>query len=361
MEDLGLNQDFWRGRRVVLTGHTGFKGSWLVLLLESLGARITGISLPPTPGSLFEQIDGQERCSHNICDIRDFDSTRDIIASAEPAIIFHLAAQPLVRQSYRDPLETIGTNVLGTANVLEAARGVERLQAIVSVTTDKCYVNDGRRSGYVETDRLGGHDPYSNSKACAELITQCFRDSFFKARGIGVASARAGNVIGGGDYASDRLIPDVVRALGSGQRPELRNPTSVRPWQHVLEPLHGYCLLAEKLTGDARSFAKGWNFGPSQDDTASVATVVDQLARHWGGSGKFGPQHGDHPHEAEVLNLDSGMAMRELGWKSRLPLKTAVEWTADWYRARSGGADAAQLCTDQIRRFSAMHAVEAAA
>lgn len=361
MEDLGLNHDFWRGRRVLLTGHTGFKGSWLLLLLESLGARVTGISLEPTPGSLFEQIAGHTRCAHNICDIRDYSAVRTIVGCANPEVIFHLAAQPLVRQSYVDPLETIGTNVLGTANMLEAARAVEGLIAIVSVTTDKCYVNDGRQGGYVETDRLGGHDPYSNSKACAELVTQCFRDSFFKARGVGVASARAGNVIGGGDYACDRLIPDVVRALGSGQKPELRSPSAVRPWQHVLEPLHGYCLLAEKLACGPERFGRGWNFGPSHEDMASVATVVGQLSRHWGGSGEFRPQSGDHPHEAEILTLDSAMAMRELGWSPRLSLEAAIDWTADWYRAQRGGADAAALCMSQIRRYKALGAVEAVA
>jgi CDP-glucose 4,6-dehydratase len=266
-----------------------------------------------------------------------------------------------VRQSYLDPVETIGTNVLGTANILDAARAVERLLAIISVTTDKCYLNDGRKGGYVETDRLGGHDPYSNSKACAELVTQCFRDSYFNSRRIGVASARAGNVIGGGDYACDRLIPDVIRAFCSGKKVELRNPSAVRPWQHVLEPLHGYCLLAEKLAEHPERLAKGWNFGPSDEDLATVATVVGQLARHWGDSGEFRPQAGDHPHEAEILALDSAMAMRELGWSPRLPLAVAVEWTAEWYRAQSRGGDAAELCLGQIRRYKALGALEAAA
>ena len=361
MEEMGLNRSFWRGRRVLLTGHTGFKGSWLLLLLESLGAKVTGIALEPEADALFEQIDGAERCVHIVSDIRDAAAVRAIAAAAKPEIILHLAAQPLVRQSYLDPLETIGTNVLGTANLLEAARSVDGLLAIVSVTTDKCYANDGRTSGYRESDRLGGHDPYSNSKACAELVTQCFRDSFFSGRGIGVATARAGNVIGGGDYAADRLIPDAVRALSSGRKPELRNPAAVRPWQHVLEPLSGYLLLAEKLAADSASFAKGWNFGPSSEDVASVGTVVGQLARHWGQSGDFRPQAGDHPHEAEVLTLDSTMAMRELGWRPRLSLGTAVDWTAEWYRAQLAGSDAPRLCLDQIQRYFAADAVQAAA
>ena len=361
MEEVGLNPGFWRGRRVLLTGHTGFKGSWLLLLLESLGARVTGISLEPDVGGLFEQIDGVRRCVHIVSDIRDEAAVRSITSAARPEIVLHLAAQPLVRQSYLDPLETIATNVLGTANILEAARSVEGLLAIVSVTTDKCYANDGRATGYRERDRLGGHDPYSNSKACAELVTQCFRDSFFAMRGIGVATARAGNVIGGGDNAADRLVPDAVRALGAGRSPELRNPTAVRPWQHVLEPLSGYLLLAEKLAADPKAFAKGWNFGPSVEDVASVATVVGQLARHWGQSGDFSRQSGDHPHEAEVLTLDSGMAMRELGWAPRLSLGTAVDWTAEWYRAQLAGGDSAELCLDQIRRYLVADAVRAAA
>lgn len=361
MEDVGLNRAFWRGRRVLLTGHTGFKGSWLLLLLESLGARVTGISLEAETDGLFNQVGGAARCVHIVADIRDADAVRCIVAAARPDIILHLAAQPLVRQSYLDPLETFGTNVLGTANLLGAARGIDGLRAIVSVTTDKCYANDGRTDGYREGDRLGGHDPYSNSKACAELVTQCFRDSFFAERGVGVATARAGNVIGGGDYAVDRLIPDAVRALQAGGKPALRNPAAVRPWQHVLEPLSGYCLLAEKLAADPKAYAKGWNFGPSSADVASVASVVGKLARHWGQAGDFDRQAGDHPHEAEVLTLDSGMAIRELGWAPRLSLATAIEWTAEWYRSQQARADAAELCLGQIRRYVAADATRAAA
>jgi CDP-glucose 4,6-dehydratase len=344
-----------------VTGHTGFKGSWLLLLLESLGAKVTGLALDAEPGGLFQQIGGPSRCSHNIADIRDYGSVEAIVAEARPEVICHLAAQPLVRQSYRDPLETFSTNVLGTANLLQAARRVDGLRAIVSVTTDKCYANDGRKTGYRETDPLGGHDPYSSSKACAELATQSFRDSFFAERSIGVATARAGNVIGGGDYSADRLVPDAVEALKNGRRIELRNPAAVRPWQHVLEPLTGYCMLAERLAADPGRFAKAWNFGPPPEDVASVATVVAQLAHHWERPGDFDAQAGDHPHEAAVLTLDSRMAMRELGWRPRLSLAAAVGWTADWYRARNGGADAAALCLDQIRRYFASDFVQAAA
>ena len=361
MEDLGLNESFWGSRRVLLTGHTGFKGSWLLMLLETLGAKVTGISLEPEAGGLFRQIGGAARCIHIVNDIRDHAALRAIIAAARPEIIFHLAAQPLVRQSYIEPLETIETNVIGTANLLEAARGIDGLLAIVSVTTDKCYENDGRTAPYLETDRLGGHDPYSSSKACAELVTQCFRDSFFAERSVGVATARAGNVIGGGDYSTDRLIPDVVRALGANLAPELRNPTAVRPWQHVLEPLTGYCLLAQKLAADPKRFAKGWNFGPPSGDMADVETVVRQFARHWGHKTHFGSQAGDHPHEAQVLTLDSGMARHELGWAPRLSLGAAVEWTAEWYRGQLSGKSAVDLCLAQIRRYFATDAIRAAA
>jgi CDP-glucose 4,6-dehydratase len=361
VEDLGLNQAFWGSRRVLLTGHTGFKGSWLLMLLETLGAKVTGISLKPEADGLFCQIGGAARCIHIVNDVRDYDAVQAIVAAAKPEIILHLAAQPLVRQSYLDPLETISTNVLGTANVLEAARSIDGLLAIVSVTTDKCYANDGRTTGYLESDRLGGHDPYSNSKACAELVTQCFRDSFFADRSIGVATARAGNVIGGGDYSPDRLIPDVVRAFSANLMPQLRNPMAVRPWQHVLEPISGYCLLAQRLAADPKRFATGWNLGPSSEDLASVETVVGQLARHWGREGGFSPQAGNHPPEAEVLALDSGMASRELGWAPRLSLGTAVEWTAQWYRAQLAGKPAADLCLAQIRRYFATRALEAAA
>jgi CDP-glucose 4,6-dehydratase len=361
VEEVGLNRHFWSDRRVLLTGHTGFKGSWLLLLLESLGAKVTGMSLEPDAGGLFDQIGGAQRCVHIVGDIRDCSAVQAVIAAAKPEVILHLAAQPLVRQSYLDPIETFGTNVLGTANILQAARDIGGLLAVVSVTTDKCYANDGRATGYRESDRLGGHDPYSNSKACAELVAQCFRDSFFASRGVGVATARAGNVIGGGDYAVDRLIPDAVRALSAGRKPELRSPTAVRPWQHVLEPVSGYCLLAEKLAADPPRFGNGWNFGPPAEDVASVATVVGQLARHWGQSGDFSRQAGDHPHEAEVLTLDSSMAGRELGWAPRLSLGSALDWTATWYREQLAGKDASELCVAQIGRYFATGAVQAAA
>lgn len=343
MENLALKRDaltqtlqpgFWAGRRVLLTGHTGFKGSWLLVLLESLGAHVTGLSLAPdTTPSMFDLIGGADLCIHNIADIREAAAIEAIVVEAEPEIVLHLAAQPLVRASYVDPIGTYATNVMGTAHVLEACRKAPSIRSIVSVTTDKCYANDGRLEGYCEDAPLGGHDPYSNSKACAELVSACWRDSFLSERGTGLATARAGNVIGGGDWSDDRLVPDAIRAFSVGRTLEIRNPDAVRPWQHVLEPLTGYLLLAEAVTADPARFARGWNFGPAPADMASVRDVINLLARHWGVAQPWTAQPGDHPHEAAMLTLDSSAAADALGWQSRLTLDRALALTADWYRA----------------------------
>jgi CDP-glucose 4,6-dehydratase len=352
VENLALDAGFWAGRRVLLTGHTGFKGSWLLLILDAMGAKVTGLSLTPTTDpAMFHQIGGDTLCDHHIADIRNADAVNDIVAKAQPEVVLHLAAQPLVRRSYADPVESFATNVLGTAHVLNAARVVEGLKAIVSVTTDKCYENVGQTHGYVESDRLGGHDPYSNSKACAELVSQCFRDSFFARRGVGVATARAGNVIGGGDFSADRLVPDAARAFAANRPLEIRNPDAVRPWQHVIEPLAGYLRLAECLAADPVFFAGGWNFGPTQEDLASVSHVVDQLARHWGRESGYVRQPGDHPHEAAMLTLDSSKANRDLGWAPRLSLEQATSWSAEWYRSVAAGANASAISRTQIRNY----------
>jgi CDP-glucose 4,6-dehydratase len=352
MEELGLTSDFWAGRHVLVTGHTGFKGSWLLLMLNAMGAKVTGLSLAHgTNPAMFNQIDGERLCDHRIADIRDANMVTRIVSDTQPEIIMHLAAQPLVRRSYADPVESFAINVLGTANVLNAARQAKDLKAIVSVTTDKCYENVGQVKGYVEGDRLGGHDPYSNSKACAELVSQCFRDSFFAAASIGVATARAGNVIGGGDYSADRLVPDAARAFSANRDLEIRNPDAVRPWQHVIEPLSGYLLLAERLALDPVRYAGGWNFGPPQEDMAPVSRVIDLLAAQWGRSKGYIRQPGDHPHEAAMLTLDSSKACHELGWAPRLSLEQATGWSAEWYRAVEAGVDARVLSQMQIRQY----------
>lgn len=344
MENLALKRDgalavtpepaFWAGRRVLVTGHTGFKGSWLLILLEALGARVTGLSLAPdTMPSMFDLIGGGSLCDHHIADIGDAAAVEAIVRQAAPEIVLHLAAQPLVRASYADPLATYRTNVMGTAHVLEACRKVPSVSTIVSITTDKCYANDGRTEAYREDAPLGGHDPYSNSKACAELVSACWRDSFLAQRGTGLATARAGNVIGGGDWSTDRLVPDAIRAFSEGRALEIRNPDAIRPWQHVLEPLTGYLLLAQALATEPLRFASGWNFGPAPADMASVREVIGLLAAHWGVTQRWTTQPGDHPHEAAMLTLDSSAAADALGWRPRLSLDRALALTADWYRA----------------------------
>ena len=344
MEDLALKRggalavtpdpSFWAGRRVLLTGHTGFKGGWLLVLLDILGAKVTGLALAPdTIPSMFDCVGGAALCGHHVADIGDAAAVEAIVTRAEPEIVLHLAAQPLVRASYTDPLATYRTNVMGTAHVLEACRKTASVRTIVSVTTDKCYANDGRTEGYRENAPLGGHDPYSNSKACAELVSACWRDSFLGTRGTGIATARAGNVIGGGDWSADRLVPDAIRAFSAGHALEIRNPDAVRPWQHVLEPLTGYLLLAEALAADPAGFARGWNFGPAPTDMASVREVIDLLGRHWGVTEPWAKQPGEHPHEAAMLTLDSSAAAEALSWRPRLSLDRALKLTADWYRA----------------------------
>jgi CDP-glucose 4,6-dehydratase len=354
VEDMALNAEFWQKRTVLVTGHTGFKGSWLLLMLEHLGARVTGFALsPPTAPAMFDKINGERRCSHNVGDIRDAAAIADAIITAQPEIVLHLAAQPLVRASYADPLANYATNVIGTANVLEACRLAPSVKAVVVVTTDKCYANDGRSAGYVEDDKLGGFDPYSNSKACAELVTAAYRDSFLADKDIGVASARAGNVMGGGDYAQDRLIPDAIRAFEKNRAVEIRNPHAVRPWQHVLEPLYGYLQLAERLYAD-RSFAQGWNFGPSAGDMAEVQTVIATLMRHLGIEQRLTAQPGDHPHEAAILTLDSSLAAEKLNWTPALDLDQALALTAAWYRFAQDNDDVSAFTIKQIRSFLAI-------
>ena len=350
---------FWRGRRVFLTGHTGFKGSWLALWLRQLGAVPTGYALAadttPSPHAALGA--GADERSV-IADIRDGARLAEELQRARPEVVLHLAAQPLVRQSYREPVDTYATNLMGTVHLLDAVRRTPGVRAVVVVTTDKCYENESWAWGYRETDRLGGFDPYSNSKACAELATAAFRDSFFGAaahaqHGVAIATARAGNVIGGGDWAPDRLVPDLLRSFAAGQPATIRNPDAVRPWQHVLEPLAGYLLLAERLATEGPAWGEAWNFGPAESDAQPVAWIADRLAALWGGGAGWQREHGAQPHEAAVLRLDCAKARQRLDWQPRWGLAQALDAIARWHRAHAAGADARQLCLDEISRYTA--------
>ncbi|WP_245269429.1 CDP-glucose 4,6-dehydratase [Allorhizobium undicola] len=344
-----VSPDFWRGKRVLLTGHTGFKGSWLALWLGDMGAKVSGLSLEPqTSPHLHGLLFGQNAAA-GICDIRDRAAVNAAVLQMRPDIVFHLAAQPLVRAGYRDPVGTFETNVQGTAHVLDALRAVESVKAIVVVTTDKVYENPETGTPFVESDPLGGHDPYSASKAAAEIVAASYRSSFFAARGVGLATARAGNVIGGGDWAEDRLVPDAVRAWENGRAIEVRRPGAVRPWQHVLEPLSGYLALAERLYC-GKAGASAFNFGP---DPANAATVGDLLAmaRLAYGHGEIVTGTETGPHEAGYLLLDSTLAMNCLNYRPVWGLGETVERTMRWYRNLAEGQSAAALCRADIADY----------
>lgn len=346
------NPDFWRGKRVLLTGHTGFKGSWLSLWLQSMGATLRGLSLmPPTEPALFEVARVAEGMEHHIADIRDFAAVRAHMSEFRPEIVIHMAAQPLVRLSYQQPVETYATNVMGTVHVLEAARDAGSVKAIVNITTDKCYDNREWVWGYREDEPMGGHDPYSNSKGCAELVSSAYRKSFLAEAGIALATARAGNVIGGGDWAQDRLVPDILRALQHRQPVLIRNPRSIRPWQHVLEPLAGYLLLAERLYAQGQADAEGWNFGPRNEDARPVEWIVEYLCNAWGGGAAWTLQPGDHPHEANFLKLDISKARQRLQWAPRWSLETALNRITAWHQAWLAGQDMRAVCLNQISQY----------
>jgi CDP-glucose 4,6-dehydratase len=349
VEGVVTGRDFWPGKRVLVTGHTGFKGSWLVLWLHSLGARVQGYALEPasTP-SLWTLLGLDSEVKGRIADVRDLAAVRRAFEEGQPEIVFHLAAQSLVRPSYDDPVGTYATNVMGTVHVLEAAKGCAATRVVINVTSDKCYENRETNQAYVESDAMGGHDPYSSSKGCSELVTAAYRRSF---PGKALASARAGNVIGGGDWAADRLIPDLVRAVLRDEAAMIRNPGAIRPWQHVLEPLAGYLALAQKLWGDPARFAGGWNFGPVLEDALPVKDVADTFVRTWGKPASWKTDGGKHPHEAHYLRLDASKARKDLGWKPRLGLKDAIAWSADWYRKQAAGAPARELCLAQITQY----------
>ncbi len=345
---------FWRDRRVFLTGHTGFKGAWLNLWLQQLGAKVSGYALAPhTEPSMFALLSAH--ATSHIADIRDERKVRDAVLAADPHVVIHMAAQALVRESYRDPLATYATNVLGTANVLQACRALRQLQCVLVVTSDKVYENHGAGRPFVEGDRLGGHDPYSNSKACAELLTASFRDSFFNG-GAPIATARAGNVIGGGDWSQDRLIPDCVRALEAGKPVSLRYPEAIRPWQHVLEPLSGYLAFAEALATAPAAAPRAVNFGPDPSSFCTVREVVESFSAGFSGRPGWQRAAGAHPTEAGALTLSSGLAENSLGWRPRLTLGESLAWTADWYRAYAAGENMSTYSEAQIERYQALPA-----
>jgi CDP-glucose 4,6-dehydratase len=371
MEDLGLrlkdrfaidkavvNPSFWNGKRVFLTGHTGFKGGWLSLWLASMGAKVTGYSLNPnTSPNFFEVAQVQADLENSqIADIRDLEKLQKEMASARPEIVIHMAAQPLVRYSYVNPVETYATNVMGTVNLLESIRVLDCVRAVVVVTTDKCYENNEWAWGYRENEPMGGHDPYSNSKGCAELVTSGYRQSFFppekySKHKVAIASARAGNVIGGGDWSEDRLIPDAIKAFEAKEALMIRNPLATRPWQHVLEPLSGYLTLAQALYEKGANFNGGWNFGPRDDDARSVQEVINILIKGWGSAATWTQDQSEQPHEAHSLKLDCSKARQYLNWVPRWSLEQAIENITQWQQAHQQQGNMHEISLKQIAAY----------
>ncbi len=352
-----MNAAFWQGKRVFLTGHTGFKGGWLSLWLQQLGADVTGYALEaPTTPSLFEVASVARGMVSVIGDVRDGEALKRAMAQARPEIVIHMAAQPLVRYSYVNPVETYATNVMGVVNLLEAVRATPGVRSVVNVTSDKCYENREWPWGYRENEAMGGYDPYSNSKGCAELVTAGYRSSFFNAEkyaehGIALGSGRAGNVIGGGDWAMDRLIPDMLRAIGAGQPVMIRNPHSIRPWQHVLEPLSGYLTLAEKLYTEGPVHAEGWNFGPHDTDAKPVEWIIERMTQEWGAGASWSLDGQNHPHEATYLKLDCSKARGQLGWHPRWDIGQAIAKIVEWHKACDQGADMRAMTLAQITTY----------
>ncbi|SMF67558.1 CDP-glucose 4,6-dehydratase [Paenibacillus uliginis N3/975] len=351
-------KDFWNGKRVFLTGHTGFKGSWLSMWLSMLGAQVKGYALePPTEPSLFELCKVKELLVQSVIkDIRDLDSLKREMVDFQPEIVIHMAAQPLVRESYSIPVDTYSINVMGTVNLFEAVRVTKSVKSVVNVTTDKCYENKEWVWGYREGETLGGYDPYSSSKACAELVTDAYRNSYFPAEyydlhGVAIATVRAGNVIGGGDWAKDRLIPDCMQSLILGEPIHIRNPHSIRPWQHVLEPLSGYLMIAQRLFEDGTAYEGAWNFGPNDQDTRSVEWIVQNLCDKWKGSQGYVVEQGDHPHEAAFLKLDCSKSRMKLGWSPRWELGEALDYIIEWTEAFKNGEGLSAVCFNQISRY----------
>ena len=353
MEDLGLDLGFWQGRKVLVTGHTGFKGSWLVLWLEALGAEVAGMSkgIPTTP-SLFEAARVSEGVPWIEGDVRDLEAVEQALDETGAEIVIHMAAQSLVRRSFARPVETYATNVMGTVHVLDAARRSPAARVVINVTSDKCYENREWLWGYREDEPMGGHDPYSNSKGCAELVTAAFRSSYSDSDGPAIASARAGNAIGGGDWSEDRLVPDLMRAALEGRPAVIRNPDAIRPWQHVLNPLAGYLLLAQALWG-SREYAEGWNFGPDDGDVRPVRWIIERLGDAWGEPIAWDQESGATPHEAYLLKLDSSKARARLGWAPTWGLADALASIASWGQTHRAGRDLRRHTLDQISAFQA--------
>lgn len=357
LEDLVISAAFWKHKKVLLTGHTGFKGGWLALWLQQLGADVVGYSLaPPTVPNLYERASVGKHLLSVTGDVRDAELLATVMSKHRPDIVIHMAAQSLVLPSYADPATTYTTNVIGTVNMFEAVRKCDSVRVVVNVTSDKCYENRGDGRNFRETDPMGGFDPYSSSKACAELVTAAYRHSFFTrsdadVRALAVATARAGNVIGGGDWSVYRLVPDIMRAFLENHSATIRNPDSTRPWQHVLEPLSGYLTVAERMWHDGASYSGAWNFGPDDDDSWPVSRVADELARLWGNNATWKRDAEPRAAEAVLLNLDCSKAKSKLGWSPRLRLPTALAWTVEWYKNYSSGADMRALTEAQINSY----------
>ncbi len=355
-----MNRNFWQDKRVLVTGHTGFKGSWLSLWLQSLGAQVTGYALaPPTEPSLYELAQVSQGMESVIADIRDLAKLQSAFQEQQPEIVFHLAAQPLVRFSYQSPVDTYSTNVMGTVHLLEAVRHTASVKAVVNITTDKCYENKEWVWGYRENEPMGGYDPYSNSKGCAELVSSAYRSSFFHAKdyahhGVALATARAGNVIGGGDWAQDRLLPDVLSAFSEVRAVGIRSPRAIRPWQHVMEPLRGYLMLAEGLFEHGPKFAEAWNFGPSEDDAKPVAWIVEQMAELWGSDARWNIDADIHPHEARYLKLDISKARSSLNWHPQMCIADALTLVVAWAKQHLSGGNMREFTIAQLNAYEAL-------
>lgn len=350
-----MNPDFWKQKKVLITGHTGFKGSWMSIWLQELGAIVTGYSNSiPTEPSLFKIANVDEGMQSVIADVRDLDKLKETISNFEPEIVLHLAAQSLVQDSYSKPLETFSTNVMGTVNLFEAVKTCQSVKVVINVTSDKCYEEKEINRGFKETDPLGGYDPYSSSKGCSELVTTAYRNSFFnkkKKSGIVLASVRAGNVIGGGDWAKDRLIPDIMKGILKNEAIKIRNPNFIRHWQHVLDPLNGYMILAEKLWDEGEKFAESWNFGPIEDNAKPVSWILEKFNEYWEKGIEWKIDNNEYNHENKFLKLDSSKSNTKLGWNSKIKLEMAIELIVEWYTKFKNGENMKEVSKEQIRYF----------